>query len=169
MKITQVESKWLFENMGKIDILNILSPEEREKLIDQVTPMILMGNQPVIREGEAGKAFFIIFNGRVSVWVERNGKEAKLATLQSGDYFGEISLLTGQKTTANVIATAPTKVFFLDSNQFISMIRSNPELADHIKSVMKERLEHRKNEVLEMTRMDNLETVNKAISDFLKS
>jgi len=168
MIMTETEINWLKNNLGKIDFLNALSADQVEDLIQSVTPRVLAGNQPVIQEGELGKAFFIIFSGEINVWVERNGRQSRLANLRPGDYFGEISLLTGKPTTANVFASTPSKVFFLDGKKFVDMVKSNKELANHIVGVMRKRLEHRKKEVLELMVGGDLNDINNALQDFLK-
>ena len=68
-----------------------------------------------------------------------------------------------------MIALAPTKVFHLNPDQFIGMVRRNKTLAKKIMAVMKERLEKRKNEVLELMKYENIDQVNEAIKNFLES
>ncbi len=168
MNITEIEAKWLNNNISKIDFLNVLTPQQVIQLTNQVTSRIILGDQPVINEGEEGTAFFLIFNGMVSVWVERNGQQLKLATLKTGQYFGEISLLSGKPTTADVVANVPTKVFFLNTEQFLSMVKANENLAKHITEVMEKRLAAREKEIEELMNCNYLE-IDAAIKDFLKN
>lgn len=167
MNITRIEADWIQESIEKVEFLNILDPRQILSLTHHVTPQLFQGEELIIEEGQPGQSFFFIYNGRVSVFVERNGKKTKLATLKRGDFFGEISLLTGQPTTAHVMALGPTKVFFIDNNLFLSFIRANQKFADHVTEVMKKRLEERK-EALQTYQYANLEELNQAIKDFLK-
>ena len=144
MNITPIEETWLKENLEKIDFLKKLEPLQVLRLIDQVTARNIGGGEAVIKQGQTGDTFFLLFNGAVTVWIERNGKRAKIAELKRGDYFGEISLLSGMPTSAEVMAKKPSRVFFLNSKQFINLVRENPELANFISAVMEKRLQERK-------------------------
>jgi len=166
MNITEIESKWLSDSIGKIEFLSVLTPSQIIQLINQVSPRVFQGNEKVIQEGEKGKAFFLIFNGMVSVWINRNGKQSKIATLKNGQYFGEISLLSGIPTTADVVANVSTKVFFLDPEYFLSMVKGNEKLAKHIMGVMEKRLAEREKEITELMKCDQRE-INEAIKQFL--
>ena len=66
----------------------------------------------IIRQGDSGARMFFITDGEVVVSVNERGKnQIQLRTLQSGDYFGEMSLMTGELRSDTVTATAETWVF----------------------------------------------------------
>lgn len=167
MNITPTEEGWIRENIEKIDFLAHLQAHQVDTLVRHVEPRILAGNQTLIMEGDPGSSFFLIYTGRISIWVERQAQRAKLATLQKGDYFGEISLLTGKPATAQVVANTPSKVFFLRGDLFIEMVRDNPLLAEKIVTVMKSRLEKRRSIIQALTEK-KIEDIQNAIQEFLK-
>ena len=166
MNITPVEAKWIEENIKSIDFLSFLKPPELNQVIENVSPRILTGSQAVLKEGQMGNLFFLIYNGKVSVSIQRQGKQSKLAVLQKGDFFGEISLMTGKPATADVMALAPTKVFFLDNNQFLSLVRPNKDVVNFLIKTMKKRLTERK-DAIEALKYGNIAEINQAIKDFL--
>lgn len=167
MNITPVEQDWIRENISKIDFLSVLEPEQINALIEKINPRILQGQEQVIQEGEANNSFFLIYSGKVSVWVERRGKRAKLASLEKGDYFGEISLLTGKPATAQILTNMPSKVFFLDGKHFIEMVKKNENLSSRIIREMKTRLTQRKSTV-ELLMNEKIDEINSALRDFLE-
>jgi CRP-like cAMP-binding protein len=59
----------------------------------------------LIEEGGTTDNLFIVSEGSVRVWTDALGKEVELKTLSEGDYFGEVSLISGKAATANVAAT----------------------------------------------------------------
>ena len=62
----------------------------------------------LIKEGEEGRRFYIVVRGKVSVSAEdQDGSARRLATLEDGDFFGEIALLTNSPTTATVETLTP--------------------------------------------------------------
>ena len=63
---------------------------------------------PVIRRGEPGSAFFVVLSGSVEVrLVGEGGKALPLRQLGAGTFFGEMSILTGDPVSADVIAIEP--------------------------------------------------------------
>lgn len=63
--------------------------------------------QDIIRQGEVGRAMYIIQSGRVEVVQHRDGTETRLAELGPGEHFGEIAVLKDTKRNATVRALEP--------------------------------------------------------------
>lgn len=63
--------------------------------------------QDIIRQGEVGRAMYIIQSGRVEVVQARDGVETRLAELGPGEHFGEIAVLKDTKRNATVRAIEP--------------------------------------------------------------
>ena len=63
------------------------------------------GETTIIREGERGDSLFFVVDGmlRVTTRIPRSNKDLLLAKLQTGDFFGEYSLLTGRLRSATVV------------------------------------------------------------------
>jgi len=78
----------------------------------------------VIKQGDKGSTFFLIKLGSVDVTAApaRGGAATKLTSLKGGDFFGERSLLTHQPAVANVIATEPTELMYLNKDEFESLL-----------------------------------------------
>src|SRR5882762_3614773 len=65
----------------------------------------------IIREGEPGRSFFIIVEGKVRVYkAGADGKEITLAHLGEGAFFGEMAMLSGAPRTANVVSEEETEI-----------------------------------------------------------
>ncbi len=63
-----------------------------------------------------------------------------LGELKDGDFFGEMSFLTGEMRSASVVAKDGSTIFMLDSASFLEMIKRNPELALKIMRGLAQRL-----------------------------
>jgi len=89
--------------MEKVEVLTALSKLELKKLVRQVrTETYSVGEVPV-RQGDQGDSFYIIKSGKVDVVVKKSGGgKAVVATLGAGNFFGEMSLLTGAVRTASI-------------------------------------------------------------------
>ena len=80
----------------------------------------------VIREGLGGEAFYVITSGEAAVQID--GQER--ARLQPGDFFGEVSILTGGATAADVVAeTEELRCAVLPGAELVPLLLAHPELA----------------------------------------
>ena len=80
-------------------------------------------------EGEAADGVYIIDEGTVEVYVEREGKQSRLATVGPHGLVGELAVILNQPRTATVRAFGPVKVLRIDSDVFLQLITSHPEAA----------------------------------------
>lgn len=111
--------------LRSIPLLSKLKDEELTALRGRLKPREVRKNAVIMRDGTAGAEMLIIASGAVRVFQSNpKGREVTLARLQSGDFFGEIALLTGYPRTANVIALTRSSLL-----EF-----SRPDFAQHISS-----------------------------------
>jgi len=102
----------------------------------------------VITEGDEGSRFYIIVRGKVGVSVARAGTDpVRIATLDDGDYFGEISLLANIPTTATVATLTPSIFLTLQREQLNQLVQQYAGLG----AQMREALEHRLAQTYAMT------------------
>ena len=76
------------------------------------------------KEGQHGREFFVIIEGEAEV--TRGGKH--LATIGSGEFFGEIALLERVVRTATVTATTPLRFFVVSDVSFSGMVATDPTI-----------------------------------------
>jgi ATP-binding cassette subfamily B protein len=79
----------------------------------------------VVREGEPGERFYVVFAGMLSV---SNGAMGRRDVLRPGDYFGEVALAMNMPRTATVTAITPVVVASCDRAAFDEFLR--PLFAD---------------------------------------
>ena len=77
------------------------------------------------REGRSGREFFVLIAGDARV--SKKGK--KIADLGSGDWFGEIALLTDSPRTATVTATSTVDVLVITDRSFRRVVETIPSIA----------------------------------------
>ena len=56
--------------------------------------------ETIFRQGDAGDRMFVVIEGRVGLYLEGGGMEYRLTTLGPGEFFGELSLLSGTARSA---------------------------------------------------------------------
>lgn len=97
-------------------------------------------NEVVIREGEEGDELFLVEKGELQVVVKlARGGEAVVARLNPGEFFGEMSFMTGEQRRATVRAAAATVVLAVGHGALEPILKATPKLAEHISTVLAER------------------------------
>lgn len=117
--------------------------------------------QLIFAEGDLGNEMFIIQNGKVRIFKNIDGFDQTLTVLEKGDFFGEMSVLEGLPRSAAAEAEEDCEVIKINSANFVSMIKSNVEIAIRIMrklslrlreaNVQIEKLMHASTEMLSMT------------------
>ncbi|VAW94582.1 hypothetical protein MNBD_GAMMA22-2417 [hydrothermal vent metagenome] len=95
----------------------------------------------IVQEGEQGDALYIIIHGTAKVSHAEYNRKLNLAILQSGEYFGEWSLLTGAPRAATVSALTQVDVVRVECNSFLKFIQENPDIRERIDLVAHNRHE----------------------------
>lgn len=123
--------------LRQVDLLAPLSRSQLQGLAAGITPKFFGRGEVLIRQGEEGDSFFIIQQGRVQVAVTPEGtaEEVPLAVLGPRDFFGEMSLLAGDRRNATIRALEDTRVIIIDREAFSRTIQQNPEIAAEMASI----------------------------------
>mmetsp|Transcript_34524 Transcript_34524/g.64424 ORF Transcript_34524/g.64424 Transcript_34524/m.64424 type:complete len:1231 (-) Transcript_34524:65-3757(-) len=104
-----------------------LSSEEKEMLADTLEEVFFVKGEEVVRQGDEGDTFFVIFEGECEVKV--NGKHQGFLT--KGSYFGERALLSREPRAATVVVTSETATLLtLDGSSFELLV--GHALEDHV-------------------------------------
>jgi len=92
----------------------------------------------VVTKGRMGDAFYFILNGTLDVLDPEHPGDPLLATLESGDFFGETSIIRGNKTNATVVSRTPVVLFKLRGDLFLEFVEKNG-LIESFRSLWKRR------------------------------
>jgi len=126
--------------LAKVEIFSPLSTSEMKKLADQICVKPYAAGEVPVRQGQPGNSFYIIKSGRVDVVVEKSEREsAVVATLGPGNFFGEMSLLTGAARTASIRVRDDAEFIVIDKENFGSTLTNNPSIAESLSLILAER------------------------------
>ena len=125
--------------LKRVPIFDPLSDEEMERLAKSSTARVYAPGEAIVRFGGDGNSMFVITRGKVKVQIVDNGLPKVVSELAENDFFGEMSLLTGQPRTANVIADFETEVLQIKKNSLKPILESNPLLVQLITERVDER------------------------------
>jgi small-conductance mechanosensitive channel/CRP-like cAMP-binding protein len=93
----------------------------------------------VIEEGADGDSMFVLLRGAAQVSVSKNGSAVPVAILHSGDCFGEMSLLTGEKRSATVRAQDDCYVLEISKQVMGDVIRESPDCLRQLSEILARR------------------------------
>lgn len=117
------------EFLKKCLFLDPLSNEQISKLAGALETYCYEDGEYIIRQGDAGDAFFIIEEGNVKcTQIKSSGREVDLLTLKTGDYFGEMALMLNDTRHANCIAQGKVKCLSLERVKFDMLLGSVQEV-----------------------------------------
>ncbi len=93
----------------------------------------------IIEEGAQGDSMFVLLRGTAHVSVSKDGASIRVGTLRSGDCFGEMSLLTGERRTATIRADADCYVMEIGKPLMAEILRDLPECLDQLSELLAKR------------------------------
>ncbi len=91
----------------------------------------------LIRQGSAGRQFFVVIEGRVEV--EQDGKVLPMGRGGS-EFFGEIALVSGWPCTATVTTAEPTRALVIGAPEFRALLDRSPAIQRRVLHSFSERL-----------------------------
>ena len=94
----------------------------------------------IVAEGAAGDSMFILTSGKVKAYVKTpKGKSLKVQEFEEGDFFGEISVLTGKPRTATLTAAVDCDCLELTRDALDEITKTHPGVREVLKKFQKER------------------------------
>jgi CRP-like cAMP-binding protein len=127
VKIELIKSAPLFSRCTKNE-LSALAAEADELILPEGTALT--------KQGERGREFIVIIEG--SADVSKNGRT--INRLHSGDFLGEIALISGAPRTATVTTTSQTRMLILSDRAFRRVSREMPSVQTSLLKALSERL-----------------------------
>ncbi|ERI03946.1 cyclic nucleotide-binding domain-containing protein [Aneurinibacillus aneurinilyticus] len=131
--------------MDKLTFLEIplfkdLDRVHKAMLLPEFTQKNFPKGSVLFEEGELGDCLYIIMQGKVRIFLDKEEKERTLALLQEKEYFGEMSLLTGDPRSASARAEEDVVVLRLDKEQFDRLLLQHSTLAVQFAGILARRL-----------------------------
>ena len=125
-------------------VFEVLSTEERDALVKEMDLESHDEGAVIISEGEAGSAMYVIASGEVKVYTRGPGNSGSLylAKLGEGDFFGEVSVLTGKPRTATITASQRTELLRLDKEKLDNALATYPGIRAVLDDFYKKRAKH---------------------------
>jgi len=110
------------ERLAQLALFADLRWPELEAVAHTFEEEVFAEGQRAVRQGISGSAFYIVLEGEATVVVDG----AERARLGRGDFFGEISALTGDVPTADIRAETMLRCLMLPGPQLEAFLLEHP-------------------------------------------
>jgi len=125
--------------IGKIEILNLLNPEEIMNLCDAIVIKEFGDGFVIIKQGDEANSMFFVLEGEPVVHITSHfGETQEIQRLKPGSYFGEMALLTKEKRKATVKAAGKVRCGELNVDAFERLLGPCKEIMLRKQNVYKE-------------------------------
>ena len=119
-----------FELLSRISLFDVLSGEELRQVVADMARRVVPAGHELVRSGDAGASLFVLIEGLLDVEVERGGLMHKVGLIQPGQFFGEMSLLTGAPRSATVRSLTECVAYEIDKDVIQRCMAARPEIAE---------------------------------------
>ncbi|MCM2371552.1 patatin-like phospholipase family protein [Aporhodopirellula aestuarii] len=128
------------QELRTLGLFSKLSAEGLLALSHSLKLVSYKAGQLICKQNEDGNSMFIVFHGRVKVTCDSDQGERVLRYLDRDEHFGEMSVLTGSRRTANVFAVTNTQLLQIESSDFNALCKNEPAFAALISETLAVRL-----------------------------
>jgi small-conductance mechanosensitive channel len=125
--------------IARIALFHEIDENERLEIANSLHRAPFARGEILTREGADAHHLYVIYEGQVSVRVREAGTDREVAKLGEGEFFGEMSLLTGEKRAATVVALTDVECYRLDAEAFKHLLERRPETAEKVAAELAER------------------------------
>jgi small-conductance mechanosensitive channel len=125
--------------LSRVDVFRALDAEKIDRLARRMRMIIYGPGEVVLRQGDPGDSLYVVRSGSVAVQLGAHGARKEVATLSAGQFFGEMSLMTGESRAATVVAKNDCECYIVDKEAFQEILEERPELANVISDILSRR------------------------------
>lgn len=119
-----------------VPLFSACSDAQLDRLMSLGTQVGVDAGQTVVAEGTYGNDFYVVLSGLADV--RRRGTH--IATLESGEWFGELSVLDGDRRDASVVMRSAGELFVISRRDFAALIETIPTVTRKLLVGMARRL-----------------------------
>ncbi|MFQ5772460.1 MAG: cyclic nucleotide-binding domain-containing protein, partial [bacterium] len=144
MPTRQLDSQTLadrIELLGRTELFKHLNTNELKELGTCMKQKRYPKGEKLIKQGDAGNSMFILSEGLLHAFLSTNNNEpeVKVGQIIPGEFFGEMSLLTGEPRSATIVAITDVVAHEITKDNMNALLTKRPEIAETISKVVAER------------------------------
>lgn len=151
----------------RVPLFSTLTQAQAESVADAVVKRRFKRGEVIVEQGKKSNFLAIVLTGRARVVTQDSrGREVILATMNPGDYVGEMSLIDNQPHSASVRAEVQTDVLILGRVEFARCLPENTSMAYAVMKGLVLRLRHADRKIESLALMDVYGRVARALLEF---
>ena len=104
----------------------------------------------IFQEGDQTQEMYIVQTGKVEILKKNGANEFTLASLERGEFFGEMALLNSEERSASAKSVGKTTLLIIAPGGFLLKIRRDPTFAFEMLQIMSVRIRAGNKKLLEM-------------------
>jgi small-conductance mechanosensitive channel/CRP-like cAMP-binding protein len=125
--------------LSRVDVFRALDAEKVDRLARRLRMVIFGPGEVILRQGDPGDSLYVVRSGQVVVQAGIGSGPKTVATLTAGQFFGEMSLMTGESRSSTVLARTDVECYIVDKDAFQEILHEKPELAGSISEILSRR------------------------------
>jgi small-conductance mechanosensitive channel len=130
----------IFSVLRPLPVFAPLSDEQIQTLVGNAALQVFTRGETLVHQGDRGESLFVIRSGSVRIDKSLDGGPATtMARMGTGDFFGEMSLLTGEPRTASIIAENETEVVVVSKEAFAPVLTADTGILPGLSAALEAR------------------------------
>ena len=127
-------------DLARVELFREMNDEERRVLAERLRFAPFMRGEVMTRQGAEAHWLYLLTKGSAEVIVSTEaGVHKSVAILRAGDFFGEMSLLTGEPRSASLKSVEDSECYRLDRQAFDDILHGRPEIAHYLSELLARR------------------------------
>lgn len=124
-----------------VALFTVLDEAEMASLAAHMTPHMFTAGNIIVEQGQGGASMYIVAEGLLYVYMAHaeSGELLKIAEISPGQFFGEVSLLTGEPRSATVQAETDALVYEITKEDMELLLDKRPEIAEQLTRLIAQR------------------------------
>jgi small-conductance mechanosensitive channel/CRP-like cAMP-binding protein len=125
--------------LSSVDMFDTLTPEELSTVCARMTRRLVRAGTPVVRQSDDGDSLFVLKEGLLSVSIAAAGVDTVVGQIAPGQFFGEMSLLTGAPRSATVLPLVDSMIYEIARDTLLPIMQKRPQIAEQMSEVLAKR------------------------------
>ncbi len=126
--------------LGLMDFFSPLNEDELDQVVSKGETASWASGDTLLTEGDEGASMFVVLQGLLDVWLQPEGQqEIRVGQIEAGEFFGEMSLLTGEPRGATIRAATPVLTLEITKAVMQQLLTDRPALMERISELVASR------------------------------
>lgn len=177
MPVRHLDSKSIEDRtklLGNAELFQPLEEGELRELASKMKQISFKNGDKLMKQGDTGNSMFILSEGLLHVFINssQNGNELKVGQIIPGQFFGEMSLLTGEMRSATIVAATDVVAHEITKDNIQNLLSKREELFEMLSTVIAERKVRNSEQLAAVSveeRIEQTQSIANQIMDKMKS